>query len=263
MLKNLLKTFFGLIFIITLAGIVEAGNLKKTKPITDGFFLSGIDGKLEACDSNETWFFKFAADISDTKARIRAGTSVEFVPSAALEKMVSEVEKNPGNEYRLWGRISKYQGRNFIYLFYYLPISDVNQSEKQKIQPAVNEPNDELPMPENIVAKLKARKVLRTEDLLKGLELKTDCILADRTGFISDEGNNRRVFTLDAIGRNIQKISFDLLPCQVLDSAEQHQASELDPVRFKIAGVVTKYKNKHYLLLESANPVYSHGNFGK
>ena len=39
-------------------------------------------------------------------------------------------------------------------------------------------------IPPEIVKKLNRRRIVRTEPLLKALELKTDCILADRTGFI-------------------------------------------------------------------------------
>ncbi|MBA7626561.1 hypothetical protein ES703_34013 [subsurface metagenome] len=93
--------------------------------------------------------------------------------------------------------------------------------------------------------------------------MKQDSILADRTGFVVRQGDSRLVFVFDALGRNVQQISLRLLPCQALESAEHRQSAEVDPLRFKIAGILTKYKGNHYLLLERTIRVYSHGNFGK
>ena len=49
---------------------------------------------------------------------------------------------------------------------------------------SINEPNDPLAMPEEVVAKLKTKKIIHFEELEKGVELKEDSILADRIGFI-------------------------------------------------------------------------------
>jgi hypothetical protein len=114
----------------------------------------------------------------------------------------------------------------------------------------------------------------------EGLKLKQDFVLADRTGFISsrvirdayrvkerrekEEGKTQYdVFVLDALGRDVEQISFQLLPCQTLQQAHSQQAGQPEPLRFKIAGIVTKYKGKHFLLLQRATPVYSYGNFAR
>jgi hypothetical protein len=49
----------------------------------------------------------------------------------------------------------------------------------------------------------------------------------------------------------------------VLELAEQRQSAVPEPVRFKIAGIVTKYKGKNYLLLQKVTRVYSHQNFDR
>lgn len=254
------------------------------------------------------WFFEFDSDISDDKAVVKAGTGLELLPSSTLEKMTADVEKRAaaspvrskspkttavpsvqtsnGASYKLWGRVTKYKGRNFIFPIYFLPLSETkrsppstSQEPREKTGPTLNDPNDALTIPKEILEKLKTRKILRPEQLKKGLELEQDSILADRTGFISscvmrdayrvkgkrkeEKGRTQWEFVFDALGRNVQQIILRLLPCQALESAEQEQSTEADTLRFKIAGILTKYKGNHYLLLERTTRVYSHGNFGK
>ena len=302
-----------------------AGMARKTL-LRDGFVLTGVDGKLTSTDSNDIWFqdsnegcrrwfFEFDSDISDDKAVVKAGTSLELLPSAALEKMTDDVEKHSavspvrskspkttavpsvqtsnGVSYRLWGRVTKYKGKNFIFPIYFLPLSETKkpppptlQEPREKTGPTLNDPNDALTIPKEILEKLKTRKILRPEQLKKGLEFEQDSILADRTGFISscvirdayrvkekrkeEKGktqyairNTQCEFVFDALGRNVQQIILRLLPCQALELAERRQSAEADFLRFKIAGILTKYKGSHYLLLERTTRIYSHGNFGK
>jgi len=87
--------------------------------------------------------------------------------------------------------------------------------------------------------------------------------LADRTAFLVKHDDGQLVFVLDAFGRNVRPVSLRLLPCEVLDMAEQRQSAVPEPVRFKIAGIITKYKGENYLLLQKATRVYSHQNFDR
>ncbi len=96
-----------------------AGTARKT-PLRDGFVLTGVDGKLTGTDSNDIrfqdsnegsqsqyigfgipnrWFFEFDSDISDDKAVVKAGTSLELLPSSTLEKMTADVEKHSGADF--------------------------------------------------------------------------------------------------------------------------------------------------------------------
>jgi len=147
-----------------------------------------------------------------------------------------------------------------------------------EVEIKINEPNDELAMPEEIIAKLQSRKIIHFEQLSKGVKLEEDSILADRTGFISlcggrdayyVQGKTQQVisksryglFASDALGRNVGTIQIQLLPCEILERAQWQQAVEAEQVRFKVAGIVTMYKGQYYLLLQRAARVYNHGNF--
>ena len=68
---------------------------------------------------------------------------------------------------------------------------------------------------------------------------------------------------LDALGRNVSGVSLRLLPCETLELAELKRSIDFEPVRFRIAGILTKYESQDYLLLQKATQTYSHGNFGR
>jgi hypothetical protein len=251
-----------------------AGAASQTQPakpqVRDGFGLTGIDGKLSSTE--DKWFFEFDSEVSDEVGQIGAGSIIELLPSTALEKITADAQKRAEANYRLWGNVTKYRDRNFIFPIYFLPISAADgqikpegssTSQQQKAKITINEPNDVLAIPEEIVGKLKTRRILRHEELKKGLQLKQDSILADRTALLDRQAGDEPVLVLDALGRNIPQVLLRLLPCEVLERAQREQSAEADPVRFKIAGIITQYKGEHYLLLQKAIQAYSHENFGR
>jgi hypothetical protein len=75
--------------------------------------------------------------------------------------------------------------------------------------------------------------------------------------------NGGYVFEADALGRGVEKFTIKLLPCEKLEDAMTQVRSESNPVRFNVAGILTKYKGEQYLLLQKATRMYSYGNFGR
>ncbi len=276
MAKRLITSVLVLALIAPACNAATAAGLKK-KPrlIRDGFVLDGLDGTLTGPDSNDSWSFEFDSDITDEfKNKITVGHKVELLPSAVLEKMAATAKNRPGSSYKLWGKITRYRDKNFIFPIYFLPLSKAKalqsatpkKTPRKTTTPALNDPNDAVAIPQELVKKLSKRQIIRDEQLQqmgKGLELKQDSILADRTGFIDHRSDGKSIFVLDALGRNIPKISFQLLPCLTLQIAQQKQERQLERLRIKAAGIVTRYKGKNYLLLQRARRIYSHGNFGK
>jgi len=258
---------------------VSAGQ-RSRQPLRDGLTIAGVDGQLNAADSNaaERWFFELDSDLSDDKAVIKAGETVELLPSATLEKMTADVKGRRSRGYRIWGRVTEYRGKNFIFPVYFLPLSkaeaadaegpqDSNlpeRSQKQASEQAasvINEANDSLEIPEEILSRLSPKRIVSTEQLKKGLQLKADSILAGRTGLIVEQSDGKVAFVLDALGRNLPKISLPLLACKALEHAQRKQSAEPEPLRFKVSGIVTRYKEQSYLLLQQATRVHSHQNF--
>jgi hypothetical protein len=247
-----------------------SANAAQKTPLRDGFMLTGVDGKLSTADGK--WFFKLDSEVSDDVGQIDAGAVVELLPSTALEKITADAQKHTEANYRLWGNVTKYKSSNFIFPIYFLPVSTAEEQnpaqrwaggKPSKVKIAINEPNDVLAIPEEIVGRLKNRRVLRQEQLKEGLQLKQDYVLTDRTALLNRRADGQGEVILDAIGRNIPQISFRLLPCEALERAQYEQSIEPDPVRFKIAGILTQYKGEYYLLLQKATRAYSHENFGR
>jgi len=275
---------FTLSFFVSLV-VTSAGWAAKTtgNPVLpDGYVLRGVEGKLNSFDANEGWFFEFNSAVKHDKDVLKAGTSLKLLPSSTLERMLADandprvfLSKDRSGGYRLWARVTKYKDRNFIFPEYFLPLGEAEpsppskvQQPQEKAQPIISEPNDELAIPKQILEKLEGRRTVPRRQIGQQTAIKQNYVLANRTGFIRDSGHGARdaghgVFVLDALGRNIQQTSLGLLPCQVLELAEQEQSAEPDPVRFKIAGIVTEYKGQCFLLLQQATRVYSHDNFGR
>jgi len=275
--------------------------------LRDGFVIRGIDGAVSGPDSNDMWFFEFGSDVSDNIAVVKKGTRLQLLPSSTLEKIAADVNERSGDAYQLWGRITKYRGRNFIFPVFFLPLSKMKQPqlleppqpqksepnepppspEKYMDEPVINEPNDILAVPQEIVEKLDARRIETSKrpalEVVKrpsadssgqdaGRIFQQDTVLADRTGFILShtmdgalraEKNIQYGFVFDALGRKIPKMSYRLLPCEALELAEQGQSAELETLQFRVAGIVTEYKDQNYLLLQKATQVFSYGNFAR
>jgi len=261
------RKFFVLISIVFAFGTISGAQAVGRDLLPDGFVLSGVDGRLSG-ESDGRWLFAADSDLKYSAGLVKAGTKLEFLPSVAIEKLVADAKERSTLDYRIWGRVTKYGGRNFVFLIYFLPLTKIERSQRgseyTESRLVINEPNDAFAVPEEIVAKLEDRKVVRFEQLGKGMELKEDSILADRTGLIVNR-DGRFVFVFDGIGRNVQpaESAIWLLPCESLERANRRQASGLEPVRFRAAGILTKYKDHYYLLLQRATPAYNHENFGR
>ena len=261
--KKLIVLAMTVFFAVAMLTGSAIGRLKKMKLLSDGLALSGAYGKLIS-DNNEVWFFEFASDVNSGKCKISEGTKLQLLPSESLEMMTVDVKARGGADYRLWGKVTQYKSRNFIFAAYFLPVSKIKPPKQQDKKPKVtiNEPNDPLAIPEDVIAKLSSRRVVRPARLRKDLKLKKDFVLVDRIGFLDYSGREIQ-FVLDSLGWNAGGVSFSLLGCVALERIERKQTGQLEPIRFKVVGIVTKFKGKDYLLLQRAVRLYSHQNFGR
>ena len=279
-------------------------NIQTARPVLlpDGFILTGIEGKLAGSDSNDTWFFEFGSDLTDDDIVLKAGTSLKLLPSGTLEKLVADANERSANSYMLWGKITKYKGKNFIFPSYFLPLiaqptptipsqkelAETTPSDVNDQKPVVNDSNDLLTIPQEVLEKLKAARSQTSASMQRPRDNKTiqnqeihpstdeissinsrldtqniDSVFIDRTALLLRLNEDKLLFVLDALGRNMPEASLRLLPCEMLEMTEQRQSAVPEPVRFKIAGIMTKYKGQNYLLLQKATRIYSHGNFGR
>lgn len=261
-------TIFAIVLSFTMPAF--AAEKKKKPLLRDGFVLTGVDGKVSA--DGDKCFFEVDRDVTDDRAQVKAGSKIQMLPSSGLEKIVADKAENPRGAYRLFNAmVTKYKGRNYLFCDYFVPLvggeqdadevtSDPNEAT---VEITINDPNDAVVIPQEILEKLKTKRIIRPERLKKGMELKQDSILADRTGLIKKIADDRWVFVFDAVGRNTSNVTLEILPSQILMRAQSKLAHAPKKIRFKISGIVTKYQGRYYLLLQQVTQAYSHGNFGR
>ncbi len=263
-----------ILFLILSMGIAAIGQGPPQRQITlrDGFVIDGLDGKISSqsaggcLTAGDSWYFEVFEPLTDGWGVLPTGTGVRILPSSMLEKLAGAVSADLSDEalakaenknFRIWGKFTKYQNRNFIYLSYFLPIAQVDQPA---VEPAPADANEEKIIPDDVLALLRPKRTINLAELKKPLSTESDAILADRTGFLRQDGNGF-YFDFDALGRNIDLLSLPLLCCEVLENMQGRQSLSTIPMRFKISAIVTAYKGKNYMLLQRATRAYSHGNF--
>jgi hypothetical protein len=252
--------------IVLLLTIAAGAFAAEQVPLPEDFPLAGAEGTFHK-QGDGRFFFVFDADHGKEPIILKAGTKIEFLKCSATEMLVADVNDRADARYRLWGKLTQYKKENYIYAIYLLAlgeeriVEDIPQAEPEPEDKKTDAPADEFAIPTEVIQKLKQKRIVRVRQIEKALELKTDFILADRTGLLQRQGK-KISFELDGVGRNIENIKFKLLPCQALERAEATSDTDLERYHFKAAGIVTQYKGENYLLLQRASKVYSHGNFG-
>jgi len=284
------------------AGSAYCARARDRFLLRDGFFLRGADGKVEIVDANQggrRYFFEFKSDVSDGRASVTSGSRVELLPSSALEQMITGLGKEMTGAYRVWGHVTRYRGKNYVFAVLFLPLAvkapeaEDNESPRHQDSPpadaaeegdetdsSVNDANDTVKIPANILEKLKGKKIKRPikSDKPAGGDVvefkkpkkrfKPDTVTAGRVGIVNSSDQLWRVgwsteFLFDSLGRSIEDRGFELLPCEVLERTLDRQSYEPEVVRLKISGLVTEFMGRKYLLLQRAVRAYGHGNLGK
>ena len=254
-------------------------------PLPEGTVLNAVDGKLVHVDVNDVWLFELSEDVNNVGGRIAMGAKLEVLPSAMLELLIADVNDRQAPTYRLSAMVTLYGGRNYLFPTYYLPLSKLKGSEPATPQDqppqtpgeiTASDKSADLTIPPEVIEQLKNRRPARGLQR-EGREPPDSTMaqkslgrmLIDRVGRISVHSNGpaapgqRPVFTPYALGWNIGKINYMVLPCRALEQAQQMQAASPDAIRFKVAGLVTEFKGRQYLLLQRAIRSYSYGNFDR
>ena len=268
----MIKMVRNLLVLVLIATCAFAAPAKKSKQklIRDGFVLEGVDGKLTASDVNDVWFFEMASSVTDYRGTIKAGQTVRLLPCRALERLTKGYKKDDSNLYRIWALVTKYKGKNFIFIEYFLPVTEVKTTAAKPDEPnTVKIKNKSEIIPPEVMKILKPDRVVDVKKIPKlqqtpnrQHEYELDSVFADRIGYITlDPKTGKSFLSLDALGWNVDGKSFELLPCRFVEEAENAQLFEPDPLRYKVMGILTEYKNKKYLLLQRATRIYGHGNF--
>jgi hypothetical protein len=239
----------------------------------------------------DTWLFELTMEVKTTEYRLPAGTRFVLLPSVTLGRLVTDVNDRLAPRYRLSARVTLYRGKNYLLPTYYLPLSKFKndktpedggqQAEDSTTNPpsAITSPpaltggrnpqskEPELTIPPEILEKLKKQRPLRgprraAEAQTKPIPEAAEQVLVDCVGRIESRAG-RYVLVPYALGWNLSDVQYELLPCTALEEALRRQKGALDPIRFNVAGLVTEFQGKKYLLLQRAIVVYNYGNFGR
>jgi len=261
-MKRYFKMKKTIILIITLTltamACAERTRPKKTPPyLHDGFMLEGIDGKVSSDPETGTWYFAPFDLLTDGRGTIAENTPIQILPSGKLEALAKALNKKSA-DFKFWGKLTNYNSKNYIYLAYYLHITQ----RPETIDPNTTEPNSPRIIPKDVMAMLRPKRIINLAELKKGIVSSSDGVIIDRTGFVK-KIDNSYYFQFDALGRNINPRSFEILNCSPLENITQQQKLSAKPLRYKISAIVTTFNNKNYLLLQRAARAYNHGNFGR
>lgn len=271
------RTLLSLLFCFTMTASVSGkvsddtqnpqDSIKPLPLIRNDFVFNGAEGTITKVE--DKWVFVIDSDISDGVAVIKAGEPVELIPSATLETIIAAAEKTQNKiGLKLWAIVTKYNEKNYLFAWYFLPMTDLAEPEIEKTEssPAqqqtktTEKPRDDSIIPDDIMAMLKPKRVVNLAKLKEVLETEKNAMLIDRTGYLLDK-KGHKIFQLDSLGRKLQDMSFKLLPCEVLEWTEYKISKSINPNRYRIAGTVTKFEGEYYMLLQRAVKTYSHGNF--
>lgn len=255
------------------------GQADRQQIIHEGTGLSSVRGKIHVPAENEL-SFELLEDVNTPLQEIKAGRVIKFMPSSLLEKIEHYYKKRNTREIKLWGKVTKFRGENFIFPVYFLTlkqqqdegeadeqeplaIPEPNEPRDAEKDPGFNDPNDILSVPKDLLAKIEKRPVVEPEKLDdEDIKLEDDHVFTGRTGYIKERIGGYYIFEADSLGMNISDLRLYLLPSLALEKAAAIQARNLSEVMFETSGIVTEYKGKRYLLLQRAARKFNYGNFG-
>lgn len=276
--------------------IAKQTTKKITLPLRDGSTYNGIEGTLTKDRDQDKWFFTADVDVSDTRGVVKAGQPVEMLPASTLDRIIENAEDKSEINIKLWARVTRYCNRNMLldklpsrkfinrkvehkteldkkflaenlynknYLFamYFIPMT--KQIEPEVKPTKETKPKGDSIIPEDILKQLRPKKIVNLAKLKEAMDAKIDVVLANRSGFVIID-DEKKVFNVDGLGRKVDDLSFELLDCEALESTEKDLfAKPTVRQRFKVSGIITTYKGKHYMLLQRTARTYSHGNFAR
>ena len=135
-------------------------------------------------------------------------------------------------------------------------------TKKEPAKAAPGKAKTDSIIPEDVMKKFKLKRVENLAKWKKNTVLIKDASLTNRTGFIT-QGNDYKIFSIDAMGRNVDDSAFKLLPCRMLQWAEKDIVTSPGRNRYKVSGTITVFNGEYYILLQRIVKTYNHGNFAR
>jgi hypothetical protein len=193
-----------------------------------------------------------------------------------LEGLVADAGQRPEGRYRLSGQVATYHSHSYLFATSFVPLAaetpDANspllllnpgQDPNRAPGPVVPGKGDRLAIPEQIQKRLTDYQAHRQRAIVETTRAPSRLqVLLDQVGVVVRD-QQRTFFVTDRLGQNAMAKALEILPCGTLESMERLQSQLPEPVRFRIAGLVTEYQGGTYLLLHRAVREYDYGNLGR
>ncbi len=253
---------------------IAGSGSKKTRPqprpLREGMAFTA-EGTVVRGESRDRWLFVTDEQLTDTFAVVKKNTALELLPSSTLEQIVAYIGELDSTILKLRATVTQYDGKNFIFATSFIPMTQASEPEKKT--PAANkkkarkkpEPKPDGPasiLPDDVMEMLKPERTVNLAKRKEIIAVEGDKMLVDRIGFVLLDGGQKD-FSIDSVGLKAEDISYKLLPCQVLQRTETAITNSPLRQRYRIAGILTKYNNNYYLLLQRSVRSYNHQNFAR
>ncbi len=277
---------------------VVKDELPKEKVLNEGYFVAGRRARLVSHPDNKRWFLVFnkpvngqpvdiAANNSDTTSAPEPDTQepvsvIELLPSRWLETMLRVVNNTSDYNiiFRVWGNVTVYQDRNFLFLTMVATESLFGDSAQQNdksnntLSPFSQTPDSSSTtkdlessgiVPDSVRDKLMAVprvevvsfpfKMKETDqDTVTIAEndvaaFKNDMIISDRVGRIFPNQSEGRIYFMFESGDGITGGSQIVLqPCLLLEKmVEKASSAAGQNFKFRISGRVDEFKGEFFL----------------
>jgi len=265
-MKNLKQTVC-LLVLMGLPTFVPAAG-----PVVDeGLFLDGAEGIIIKVDHVDVWRFVPETEVTlSEEVTWPAQIPVNLLPCSVLEQIIGLAGDDNKINVRLWGLFTQYNGNNYLFSVYFLPVKEDTNPEPAKSEPreeadsenATTEKHQEEDsiIPTDVLKQIKSNK---TPDLKKFQQVAVvtgDLNLIGRAGYLKQD-KKIKYFQPSAFGQNVSQNHYILLPCEMLEVAENKMQKSPGRQRYNISGLVTHYKGRNYMLLRRAVRTYTNGNF--
>jgi hypothetical protein len=237
--------------------------------LSEGVLLTAAQGNLVKHVSERTWSFRVKDEFSVGQIKLKAGARFALLSSAVFEAMLADQEEHANATYLLWGRVTRYKGRNYLFPLSFMLLNEAAPPPAKSDDAPATENKDQVPVetaledeliPEFITKLRQGPSVVRPRTAKTYTKVPPNKIALDRTGYLKQQ-EQAWVFVHAGLGQNRLTKQVRLLPCALLESMEQQQAQSPETLYFRVAGMHTLFKGQTYLLLRRATRAYSHGNF--
>ena len=97
----------------------------------EDYVFAGVDGKLVQTGADK-WAFEFESAANIGGVEIKAGQTIEMLGSSTLEKMAADIKERTDSQFRIWAKVTKFEGKNYLFAVYYLSLRKLDQPKERR-----------------------------------------------------------------------------------------------------------------------------------